>query len=156
MREVLAQVGVTSFGLLVLAVPFLPLRFFPFGHGLSYTTFEYSRLRLSRKTISPSETLTVKVAVTNTGKVAGQEVVQVYVRDVQATVARPEKGRKAFTKVALKPKQTKTITFTLDQEAFWYFGALQNKWRTEAGEFEIWVGASSRDIRLKESVRLEA
>jgi len=129
---------------------------FPFGHGLSYTTFAYSRLRLSRKMLSPSQTLTVKVDVTNTGKVAGQEVVQVYVRDVAATVARPEKELKAFAKVALKPKQTKTVTFTLDREAFWYFDTLQNRWRTEAGEFEIWVGASSRDIKLKETIQLEA
>jgi len=128
---------------------------FPFGHGLSYTSFEYSHLRVSKQTITPNETLTVKVNVTNTGKVAGKEVVQVYVRDVQSIVARPEKELKAFAKVELKPKQMKTVTFTLDREAFWYFDTLANTWRTEAGEFEIWVGASSRDIRVIQRVQVE-
>ncbi|MGB8983910.1 MAG: fibronectin type III-like domain-contianing protein, partial [Anaerolineales bacterium] len=75
-------------------------------------------------------------------------VVQLYVRDVASTVARPEKELKAFTKVALAPKQTKTITFTLDREAFWYFDVTKNGWATEPGDFEVLVGASSRDIRL--------
>lgn len=128
---------------------------FPFGHGLSYTTFEYSNLRLDKKSLHPNETLTVKVDVTNTGKVTGKEVVQVYVRDVQSTMARPEKELKAFAKVELKPKQKKTITFTLDREAFWYFDTLRNAWTTEAGEHEIWVGGSSRDVREKRSILLE-
>ncbi len=135
---------------------------FPFGHGLSYTHFKYSNLRLSlrdasrsAKSILPSETLTVKVDVTNTGKVTGKEVVQLYVRDVKSTFARPEKELKAFAKVELKPKQTKTVSFTLDREAFWYFDVPRNTWRTEAGEFEILVGASSRDIREKGSVMLK-
>lgn len=121
---------------------------FPFGHGLSYTTFRYSNLRISAKSITPNETLKVKVDVTNTGKVAGKEIVQLYVSDLKATFARPEKELKAFAKVELKPKQTKTITFTLDREAFWYFDVVKNAWSVEAGEFEILVGASSRDIRV--------
>jgi beta-glucosidase len=129
---------------------------FPFGHGLSYTTFTYSNLRLSKKSFNPAETITVKVDVTNTGKVSGKEVVQLYVRDVQATFARPEKELKAFAKVELKPKQKKTVTFTLDQEAFWHFDSGRNAWHTESGEFEVWVGASSRDVREKRSVILEA
>ena len=128
---------------------------FPFGHGLSYTKFKYSNLRLSKKSIHPGETLTVKVDVTNSGKVAGKEVVQLYVRDVKATFARPEKELKAFTKVELKPQQTKTVSFKLDREAFWYFDVERNTWSTEPGEFEVWVGASSRDIREKRSVMLE-
>src|SRR6185369_14801382 len=108
----------------------------PFGHGLSYTAFKYSNLRLSHKTIQPDQTLTVKVAVTNTGKIAGKEIVQVYVHDVHATFARPEKELKAFAKVELKPGQTKTVTFTLDREAFWYFDTHRNTWSTEPGEFE--------------------
>ena len=127
---------------------------FPFGHGLSYTTFKYSNLRLSAKALTPNELLKVRVDVTNTGKVAGKEVVQLYVRDVQSSVARPEKELKAFTKVELAPKQTKTVTFTLDREAFWFFDVNRNTWTTEPGEFEILVGASSRDIRLKESFTL--
>ena len=90
--------------------------------------------------------------MTNTGKVAGKEIVQLYVRDVQSTFARPEKELKAFEKIELKPKQKKTVTFTLDREAFWYFDVVKNSWNTETGEFEILVGASSRDIRLSEKL----
>jgi beta-glucosidase len=99
---------------------------FPFGHGLSYTKFKYSNLRLSAKSISPKDILKVKVDVTNTGKVAGKEIVQLYVRDVEAAFARPEKELKAFEKVELKPRQKKTVTFTLDREAFWYFDTAKN------------------------------
>jgi beta-glucosidase len=123
---------------------------FPFGHGLSYTTFKYSNLRLSAKSLTPNELLKVRVDVTNTGKVAGKEVVQLYVRDVDSTVARPEKELKAFTKVELAPKQTRTVTFTLDREAWWYFDVMKSAWATEPGDFEILVGSSSRDIHLSE------
>ncbi len=128
---------------------------FPFGHGLSYTKFKYSNLKLSANSITPQDTLKIKVDVTNTGKVAGREVVQLYVRDVKSTFARPEKELKAFAKVEVKPGKKKTVTFTLDREAFWYFDAAQNSWSTEAGEFEILVGASSRDVRLNGTVMLE-
>jgi beta-glucosidase len=121
---------------------------FPFGHGLSYTTFTYSNLKLSAKSISPDQTLKVKVDITNTGKVAGKEIVQLYMHDVKSTFARPDKELKAFEKIELKPKQTKTVTFILDREAFLYFDTVKNAWSTEPGEFEILVGASSRDIRL--------
>jgi beta-glucosidase len=127
---------------------------FPFGHGLSYTIFKYSNLRLSAKSMTPNELLKIRVDVTNTGKVAGKEVLQLYVRDVEATVARPEKELKAFSKIELAPKQTKTVTFTLDREAFWYFDVRRNEWTTEAGDFEILLGSSSRDIRLRESFTL--
>lgn len=125
---------------------------FPFGHGLSYTKFKYSNLRLNAKKVSTRGSLKVKVDVTNTGKVAGKEVVQLYVRDVESTFARPEKELKAFEKIELKPGQKKTVTFTLDCEAFWYFDTAKDDWNTEAGEFEILVGTSSRDICLKEKV----
>jgi len=127
---------------------------FPFGHGLSYTTFQYSNLRLNAKSLTPNELLKVRVDVTNTGKIAGKEVVQLYVRDVKSSVARPEKELKAFAKVELAPKQTRTVTFTLDREAFWYFDVTRNVWTTEPGDFEILVGASSRDIRLSETFTL--
>ena len=127
---------------------------FPFGHGLSYTTFEYKNLRLSARSLTPNELLKVRVDVTNTGKVAGKDVVQLYVRDVKSSVARPEKELKAFAKVELAPKQTKTVTFTLDREAFWFFDVATNTWTTEPGDFEILVGASSRDIRLTETFTL--
>jgi len=127
---------------------------FPFGHGLSYTTFKYSNLKIGARSISSNATLKVKVDITNTGKLAGKEIVQLYVCDVKSTFARPEKELKAFEKVELQPKQTKTITFTLDREAFWYFDVVQNAWSIEPGEFEILVGASSRDIRLSGSITL--
>jgi beta-glucosidase len=80
--------------------------------------------------------------------VAGKEVVQLYVHDLKASVARPEKELKAFSKVALEPGETKTVSFTLDKEAFWYFDTSKNTWTVEPGDFEILVGSSSRDIRL--------
>jgi beta-glucosidase len=129
---------------------------FPFGHGLSYTTFQYSNLRLSAKSITPNDTLKVKVDVTNTGRVAGSEIVQLYIRDIESSFARPEKELKGFAKIELKPKQKKTVTFTLDRETFWYFDTAKNDWNTEAGEFEVLVGASSRDIRLRQQVNLLA
>jgi beta-glucosidase len=95
------------------------------------------------------------VDVTNTGKVTGKEIVQLYVRDVKSSFARPEKELKAFAKVELKSKQKKTVTFTLDREAFWHFDTGQGRWNTESGEFEVWVGASSRDVRAQRSVILE-
>jgi len=128
---------------------------FPFGHGLSYTKFKYSNLKLSAKKISPDGTLKVKVDVTNTGKVTGKEIVQLYVHDVKSTFARPEKELKAFAKIELKPKQKKTVTLTLDREAFWYFDTAANAWAIESGEFEVLVGGSSRDIREKRSVIVE-
>ncbi|MEO8355509.1 MAG: glycoside hydrolase family 3 C-terminal domain-containing protein [Chloroflexota bacterium] len=127
---------------------------FPFGHGLSYTSFEYSNLRISETSITPHQTLEVKVDVTNTGKVNGKEIVQLYVRDVKSTFARPRKELKGFEKVELAPQQTKTVAFSLDREAFWYFDAVKNAWSTEPGEFEILIGASSRDIRLSGMVTL--
>ena len=128
---------------------------FPFGHGLSYTKFKYSNLRLSAKSITPNDTLKVKVDVANTGKVAGKEIVQLYVRDVKSTFARPEKELKSFAKVEIKPGKKKTVAFTLDREAFWYYDVVKNGWNIEAGEFEILVGASSRDIKQKQVVMLE-
>ena len=122
---------------------------FPFGHGLSYTQFKYGSLRLGARSITPDGTLKVRVDVTNSGRVTGREVVQLYVRDVKSTFARPEKELKAFAKIELKPKQTRTVTFTLDREAFWHYDPLLNSWITEAGEFEILVGGSSRDIRAR-------
>lgn len=127
---------------------------FPFGHGLSYTTFGYSNLKLSAEKLTEAETLTVSVDITNTGAVTGREVVQVYARDVHSKVARPEKELKAFRKVSLKPGETQTVTLTLDREAFWYFDTAQNGWAVEPGLFEILVGSSSRDIRLKAAVEI--
>lgn len=128
---------------------------FPFGHGLSYTKFKYSNLRLSAKSLTATDTVKVKVDVTNNGKVAGKEVVQLYVRDVKSTFARPEKELKAFAKVEINPGKKKTVTFTLDREAFWYFDVVKNDWNIEPGEFEIIVGASSQDVRLSKMIMFE-
>jgi len=128
---------------------------FPFGHGLSYTSFQYSNLQVSAEKISSAGTVTIQADVTNTGSLTGKEIVQLYVHDVQASFARPEKELKAFTKVELQPGQTKTVSFTLDREAFWYFETAINTWNVEPGDFEILVGASSRDIRLSKTITVE-
>jgi beta-glucosidase len=94
--------------------------------------------------------------VHNSGAQAGQEVVQLYVRDPQSALVRPEKELKAFAKVALAPGETKTVTFILDQEAFWYYNPAAGGWAAEPGDFDILVGASSRDIRLQGRVQLVA
>jgi beta-glucosidase len=120
---------------------------FPFGFGLSYTTFSYGRLRLSAQQINPDEALQVSLDITNTGSCAGKEVVQLYVRDVQARLQRPEKELKAFAKVHLEPGERKTVTLSIMREALAYFDDLAHMWVAEAGEFEVLVGASSRDIR---------
>jgi beta-glucosidase len=120
---------------------------FPFGFGLSYTTFEYGRLNLSASAITPDEQLVVRLAVTNSGTRAGQEVVQLYVRDVKARLSRPEKELKAFVKVGLAAGETQTVTLTLDKQALAYWDDHQHAWVAEAGEFEVLVGSSSDDIR---------
>jgi beta-glucosidase len=128
---------------------------FPFGHGLSYTTFAYSHLALSAAGLHPGETLRVQVDVRNTGQRAGKETVQLYVRDVQARLVRPEKELRAFAQVELEPGEVKTVAFTLDQEALSYYDPAEQGWVAEPGEFEVLVGSSSRDIRLSGSFCLK-
>jgi len=123
---------------------------FAFGHGLSYTTFKYDNLSVTPGTKSA----TVKVRVTNSGKTAGAEVVQVYVKDEQASVKRPDKELKGFQKVFLKPGESKTVTLTLDSGAFQFYNEAQKQWVLEPGKFDVLVGSSSRDIRLTGSVTL--
>jgi beta-glucosidase len=125
---------------------------FPFGHGLSYTTFEYSDLDLSAKTLNSDESLTLRLRVKNTGELAGKEVVQVYVHPETPTAFRPEAELKGFTKVALQPGEAKTVTLDLPPRAFALFNTAHKDWQIEAGAYEIRVGASSRDIRLREKV----
>jgi beta-glucosidase len=127
---------------------------FPFGHGLGYTRFEHSALRLGQTELAPGGTLTVQVDVTNTGQRAGQEVVQLYVADRAASVARPPQELKGFAKLTLQPGQTGTARFTLDMRALAWFDATRNAWVAEAGEFDVRVGASSQDIRQRASFTL--
>lgn len=122
---------------------------FPFGHGLSYTTFGYSNLKLSADRIKDTEKVTVSVDITNTGDFAGKEVVQLYVADEVSTVIRPEKELKDFAKVELKPGETKTVTFTLGKRSFAYYNTDISDWHVESGNFRILIGKSSRDIVLE-------
>jgi beta-glucosidase len=127
---------------------------FPFGHGLSYTAFEYSDLQLSQNQISGTDTLTVTLKVKNTGEVAGQEIVQLYVRDIESTVFRPEKELKGFAKVALQSGEEKEVSIELGKRAFAFYNPEIKDWQIESGTFEILAGASSRDIRLKANVEV--
>ncbi|MFU8773463.1 MAG: glycoside hydrolase family 3 C-terminal domain-containing protein, partial [Anaerolineales bacterium] len=127
---------------------------FPFGHGLSYTSFEYRGLQLSARSIDENEELTVSVTITNTGQREGQEVVQLYVRDLEGSVFRPKQELKGFAKVRLAPGEARTVSFTLDRRTFAHWASQVHEWKVEAGRFEVRVGASSRDIRLRETVEV--
>jgi beta-glucosidase len=120
---------------------------FPFGFGLSYTTFEYGAVNQSAETIGLDGTLEVSIKVTNTGQRAGKEIVQLYIRDVKSKVQRPEKELKGFAKVSLEPGESKNVSFKITQEALAYYDDLQHKWVAEPGEFVVLIGADSRDIR---------
>jgi len=125
---------------------------FPFGYGLSYTTFEYSNLNISKNEILDTETVTVSVKVKNIGEITGKEVVQLYIRDIESSVIRPEKELKGFEKIELKPGEEKTVVFELDKRAFAYYNVDIGDWHVETGEFEILIGKSSRDIALKDKI----
>jgi len=121
---------------------------FPFGFGLSYTTFEYSALQLSSPKVAAGGTLELSVKLRNSGARAGAEVVQLYLRDVAPSLDRPLRELKGFRRVLLQPGESQTLRFTLDQAAMSYFDPKQDDWVAEPGAFEVEVGASSRDIRL--------
>lgn len=125
---------------------------FPFGHGLSYTAFEYRDLAVQAQ----NDSAKVMFKVKNTGEVAGKEAVQVYVRDVKSTPFRPSKELKGFAKFHLQPGEEKIVNIELDRRAFAYYDAGSKDWVVEAGDFEILVGASSRDIRLTATIRLDS
>ena len=129
---------------------------FPFGFGLSYTTFACSNLRLSGAKITDQETLTATVTVTNTGSRAGKTVVQLYVGDKESTVLRPIRELKGFEKVELQPGESRDVTFTLDKRAFAYWNAAIHDWHVETGAFTIEVGQSSRDIEVSGEVTVES
>jgi beta-glucosidase len=112
---------------------------FPFGYGLSYTTFDFSNLRLGADHIRDTDTLTVTATVTNTGKRAGKAVAQLYVGDVESTVLRPVRELKGFRKVLLQPGESKEVSFTLDKRSFAYWNEEIHDWHVETGAFTIEV-----------------
>ena len=129
---------------------------FPFGFGLSYTTFEYSDIKVSADKIKDTDTVTVSFKVKNTGAVDGAEVAQLYVNDVESTIYRPVKELRGFKKVFLKAGEEKEVEITLDKRAFAYYNVNIGDWHVESGDFKILVGASSRDIRLEATVFVES
>ncbi|MDR2890340.1 MAG: glycoside hydrolase family 3 C-terminal domain-containing protein [Alistipes sp.] len=120
---------------------------FPFGHGLSYTEFEYSDVEADRDVISPDGTVRVSVRVRNVGSMAGAEIVQLYIGDEHASVARPIKELKGFEKVRLRPGQSTRVTFTVEADALSFFDADNHRWTLEKGNFTAYVAASAGDVR---------
>ena len=129
---------------------------FPFGYGLSYTTFAYSNAKVSAKNFKDVDGLTVTVDVKNTGDVAGKETVQVYVHDQKSGLMRPSKELKGFAKVELQPGESKTVSIQLDFRSFAYYHPEYKQWITENGEFDILIAASAADIRQSLTVTLES
>ena len=121
---------------------------FSFGHGLSYTTFEYSNLKLSRSQIKAGESLSVELQIKNSGRHEGGEVVQLYIQDMQSTLPRPLKELKGFEKVILRPAQSKVMRIDLDARSMSFYDPSQKRWTIEAGKFKVHIGSSSRNIKL--------
>ena len=128
---------------------------YPFGYGLSYTTFEYSDLDIAPRVITPNESATVRLKVTNTGKRAGDEVVQLYIRDVLSSITTYEKNLAGFQRIHLEPGETKELSFTIDRKHLELLDA-DMKWIVEPGDFVLMAGASSEDIRLNGTLTVEA
>ncbi len=124
---------------------------YPFGFGLSYTSFAFSKLRLARKKIRTRESTYAMIDVTNTGRREGQEVVQLYIRDLVSSVTRPVKELRGFAKVSLRPGETKTVTLEIPPESLAYYN-IDMKLVVEPGEFEIMAGNSSRDADLQKVI----
>ncbi len=118
---------------------------YPFGHGLSYSKFEYSNLQLSSSSFGPNGKILASVTIKNTGKVKGKEVVQMYIRDLIGSTTRPVKELKGFELIELQPNESKKVDFTIDQNTIQYFTA-NRKWEAEAGDFKIFVGGSSTTV----------
>ena len=120
---------------------------FAFGHGLSYTDFTYGDAECAKASVKAGSNVTVSVDVTNSGKVAGKEVVQLYIGDEESSVDRPVKELKGFRKISLEPGETKTVTFTIEPDMLKYFDAAKHEWVLENGKFTAYVGSASDDIR---------
>lgn len=129
---------------------------FCFGHGLSYTTFEYGKVTAEGRQMGPDGTITVSVPVKNTGSRAGAEIVQLYVSDLKSSLPRPVKELKGFRKITLQPGQEQTVSFTIDRKALSFYDDTKQDWVAEPGTFEALVGASACDIRGKAAFELTA
>jgi len=128
---------------------------FPFGFGLSYTTFTYGKATADKKKMTANETIEIAVPVKNTGSVKGKEIVQLYVKDLKSSEMRPEKELKHFAKVELNPGEEKVVTFKLDKTALQFYSDVKKDWVAEAGKFTVLIGASSRDIKSKVEFELQ-
>ena len=128
---------------------------FPFGFGLSYTTFVYTGIKASAPSIKDTDGVTIEVAVKNTGNVAGKEIIQLYLHEQSPAVRRPEKELKAFNKIALAPGEEKVVTFKLSKRDFAYYDTGLHDWNVRSGKFCVLVGGSSRDLPLKETIEVQ-
>jgi beta-glucosidase len=126
---------------------------YAFGHGLSYTSFGYRGLELSRTRLQPGESVTLTFTLANTGKMAGAEVVQLYLRDPVASVVRPVEELKGFQRIMLAPGEQRTVSFTVDREMLAFYND-RMQWTAEPGKFELMVGSAADDIRLRATIEL--
>ena len=129
---------------------------FPFGYGLSYTTFDYSDITANTTSAKDSDAITITVKVKNTGKVSGKEVVQLYVHEQESEVARPENELKHFEKVSLLPGEEKTVSFNLTSRDFAYYSSKSHDWAIKSGKFDIRVGSSSRNLPLQQTIDIQS
>jgi beta-glucosidase len=127
---------------------------FPFGYGLSYTTYEYSNLKLSSSQLDAGGQITADLDVKNTGSRAGEEIVELYLHQQHPTIDRPVRELKGFAKVALNPGESKTVELHISPRDLCYYDVAGRQWKADAGQYEIEIGASSRDIRLTEPFQL--
>lgn len=126
---------------------------FPFGFGLSYTTFSYDNLKVDSDSMTIDGKITLSVDVSNHGEIAGEEVVQLYIRDLVASIVRPTKELKGFEKILLDAGETKTVSFTIDSEVLEFY-TINKKWEVEPGEFLLFVGGNSL-TKMKEKITVE-
>jgi beta-glucosidase len=127
---------------------------FAFGHGLSYTTFLLGKLTADKREMTADETLTFTIPVTNTGRVAGAETVQLYIHDREASVERPYKELKAFSKVFLQPGETRQVTLTIDRRALSFYDEATSQWKAEPGKFDALVGTASDQLPARYTFEL--
>lgn len=129
---------------------------FPFGHGLSYTQFEYSNLQLDKESILDTDSVIVTVDIKNTGKLTGREVVQLYVSPQGGEISRPMQELRGFDSVLLEPGEIVNVCFALDKRSFAYYSEVLHDWHVETTDYAIRIGSSSRDIRLTANVHIQS